>query len=323
MVFSILYIEKRTMKKYLLLRNNHESGPYSIETIASIDLGPLDLIWVEGESTAWKYPEEIEELKGLAHSHSGSKKCAGQERRNIFVSLPAVDHEVETTSEQQEVVFVMEPEIAFEKNEEKSLPEFKENYRVSNIKKPVWSKKFFQFSNEVNIAAIFIGAVLSAIMIKKMVDGLSPTSLESTATAIPIIDREIEKQPDETIRNAIVTEIVPVYKNIPAKTSKPGNIKKQLKIKTNNYKVGLFGGINGLQLTVFNNSSQFVDKVIVSLDYLRANGIAVQSENISFSSIKPLGSQTITIPGSKRGVKVRYKILKAYTHNYKADLKQA
>jgi hypothetical protein len=311
------------MKKYLLLRNNHESGPYSIETITSIELGPLDLIWVEGESTAWKYPEEIEELKGMAHYDSDSKNGVGQERSNVFVLFPPAEDEVETTSGKHEVVSVMQPALALVKNEEKPFPEFKENYRVSSQKKPVWSKKFFQFSNEVNIAAIFIGAVLSAIMIKKMVDGLSSSSLEATARAIPIIDREIEKQPDENIRNAIVTEIVPVYKNIPSKTSKPGNVKKQLRVKTNNYKVGLFGGINGLQLTVFNNSSQFVDRVIVSLDYLRANGAVVQSENISFSSIKPLGAQTISIPGSKRGVKVRYKILKAYTHNYKADLKQA
>ena len=91
---------------------------------------------------------------------------------------------------------------------------------------------------------------------------------------------------------------------------------------TNNYKVGLFGGINGLQLTVFNTSNQVVDKVIVGLDYLKQNGVVVQSENVSFSSIKPKGAKTIAIPGSNRGVKVRYKILKVSSHDYKADLKQ-
>ena len=108
----------------------------------------------------------------------------------------------------------------------------------------------------------------------------------------------------------MVTEIVPVYKNSPAKTTKKVNLKKQLQVSTNNYKVGLFGGINGLQLTVFNTSPQVVDKVIVALDYLRPNGAVVQSENIAFTSIKPKGAQTIAIPGSNRGVKVKYKIVK-------------
>jgi len=77
-----------------------------------------------------------------------------------------------------------------------------------------------------------------------------------------------------------------------------------------------------LQLTVFNISPQVVDKVIVALDYLRPNGAVVQSENIEFPSIKPKGAQTISIPGSNRGVKVQYKILKVFAHDYKADLKE-
>jgi len=310
------------MKKYLLLRNNHESGPHSIEQLASIGLFPLDLIWIENESTAWKYAEEIEALKPLISYISTSQNRSQEKSEKVFVALPPnfsrnrniIDEEYASLP-----VNTMEPVL--ETNYVRPLEELKENYRTSNQKKPIWDKKIFQSSNGASVAAVFIGVVLGAIMIKKMVDGYVPSSTEQ-ATAIPIIDREIEKQPQENIRNAIVTEIVPVYKNIPAKKSKPGNIRKQLKIKTNNYKVGLFGGINGLQLTVFNSSPQFVDKVVVVLDYLRPNGVVVQSENVSFSSIKPMGAQTISIPGSNRGVKVRYKILKVYTHNYKADVKE-
>lgn len=305
------------MKKYLLLRNNHESGPHSIETIASLGLLPLDLIWIEGESTAWKYPEEIEELEHLV-----SKDFVQQERKNVFVSLPPSDEGVVQINEEYTETPVADTVSCIEKNEEQPLPEFRENYRASNQKKPIWSKKIFQFSNEMNVAAVFIGVVLGAIVIKQLVDGVAPTSLEATATAIPIFDREIEKQPDANIKNAIVKEIVPVYKKSHSKSSKPANIKKQLKIETNKYKVGLFGGINDLQLTVFNSSTQFVDRVVVALDYLRPNGVVVQSENVSFSAIKPLGAQTITIPASNRGVKVRYKIIKVSAHNLKADTRE-
>jgi hypothetical protein len=54
------------MKKFLLLRNNKQSGPYSTEELQQMGLKPYDLIWVEGKSAAWRYPGEVEELKSFA-----------------------------------------------------------------------------------------------------------------------------------------------------------------------------------------------------------------------------------------------------------------
>lgn len=47
-------------KVYLLLRENHQSGPYSIDELKQQHLLPTDLVWVEGQSHAWRYPSEIE-----------------------------------------------------------------------------------------------------------------------------------------------------------------------------------------------------------------------------------------------------------------------
>lgn len=54
------------MKKFLLLRSNKQSGPYSAEELQQMGLKAYDLIWVEGKSAAWRYPGEIEELKAFA-----------------------------------------------------------------------------------------------------------------------------------------------------------------------------------------------------------------------------------------------------------------
>lgn len=54
------------MSSYLLLRNNKESGPFTIEEIQGISLKAYDLIWVVGKSAAWRYPGEIPELKSFA-----------------------------------------------------------------------------------------------------------------------------------------------------------------------------------------------------------------------------------------------------------------
>ena len=54
------------MSSYLLLRNNEESGPFTIEEIKGMSLKTYDLLWVVGKSAAWRYPGEINELKSFA-----------------------------------------------------------------------------------------------------------------------------------------------------------------------------------------------------------------------------------------------------------------
>lgn len=54
------------MTKYLLLRDNRQTGPYSAAELAIHGLKPYDLVWLEGKSAAWRYPSEIEELKPFA-----------------------------------------------------------------------------------------------------------------------------------------------------------------------------------------------------------------------------------------------------------------
>jgi hypothetical protein len=54
------------MSSYLLLRNNKESGPFTMEEIKGMALKPYDLLWVVGKSAAWRYPGEITELKSFA-----------------------------------------------------------------------------------------------------------------------------------------------------------------------------------------------------------------------------------------------------------------
>ena len=54
------------MPSYRLLRNNKESGPYSLNDLVAFGLKPYDLVWVDGRSAAWRYPSEIGELKDFA-----------------------------------------------------------------------------------------------------------------------------------------------------------------------------------------------------------------------------------------------------------------
>ena len=48
--------------RYLLLRNNKQSGPYSIDELIGQQLKPTDLVWTEGKSRSWLHPYEMEEF---------------------------------------------------------------------------------------------------------------------------------------------------------------------------------------------------------------------------------------------------------------------
>ncbi len=56
------------MSSYLLLRNNKESGPFTMDEVQGMSLKTYDLIWVVGKSAAWRYPGEIPELTSFAPS---------------------------------------------------------------------------------------------------------------------------------------------------------------------------------------------------------------------------------------------------------------
>jgi len=311
------------MKKYFLLRNNRQSGPYSFEQMSSIGLLPLDLVWIEETSTSWKYPEEIDELKPLIREENESIPVVDSWVKKDQTSVPLFHDFNQDKQEQTNKNSVSVPAInEMPETVSNDREELKENYRIP-LQQKIFREKPAERSKHIStIAAVCLGVMVGALIIKKWVDG-SASDTTPVTVAAPFIDRQPVQEPNENFKNALVTEIVPVYKANPKKSRKTADIRKQLKLQTNDYKVGLFGGINGLQLTVFNTSSQFVDKAIIAIDYLKPNGRIVQSENILFTSIKPKAAQTIAIPGSDRGVKVRYKILKIYSHHYKADLKQA
>lgn len=50
-------------KVYLLLRSNQQKGPFSLDELLQFDLQPHDLVWIEGRSAGWYYPQEIDALR--------------------------------------------------------------------------------------------------------------------------------------------------------------------------------------------------------------------------------------------------------------------
>jgi serine/threonine-protein kinase len=105
------------------------------------------------------------------------------------------------------------------------------------------------------------------------------------------------------------------------KKAKHKDISSYVKLKANDFKVGLFGGIKNLELTVSNSSDELIDKVSVVVDILKPSGAILESKSFQFYELRPYSIQMISVPATKRGVKVHYYITNIVSRQVKAEIK--
>ncbi|RYZ25538.1 MAG: hypothetical protein EOO10_18015 [Chitinophagaceae bacterium] len=181
-------------KVYLLLRNNQQTGPYSLEEIIQFDLKPFDLIWIEGRSAGWYYPQEIQALQPhlsfLKHPttppvinpvSSVEKPKAETEPKKVFVSMPSNTVAEKPTpkpsfsSPNNDLnVLPKTPEPVFAKREteelttaySKSLQEVETDYMNWVYKKKKNRKSPVSVKGAV-VACLFVGVVFAGWMIVK------------------------------------------------------------------------------------------------------------------------------------------------------------
>lgn len=97
------------MSKYLLLRNNKQAGPYTLDEIRAMALKAYDLVWVEGKSAAWRYPGEIEELKSFAPP-------VEEQPFDRFFKKPVQEEQSTTSNKQSTVNTTKQPTVEVEKS---------------------------------------------------------------------------------------------------------------------------------------------------------------------------------------------------------------
>jgi hypothetical protein len=86
------------------------------------------------------------------------------------------------------------------------------------------------------------------------------------------------------------------------------NIRDLVSVKSNNYIRGTFGGISGLELTVYNNSNYLIDEVSVELQIMKPSEQPLRTDIITFKNISANGAVTVKVPDSQRGIRVDYRI---------------
>jgi len=129
-------------------------------------------------------------------------------------------------------------------------------------------------------------------------------------------------KPKATVKKAVVlpenlaVEAVAVPETITTtpevKTDKPAdkeairqNIAKKIYISTNDYKVGMFGGIDDVKITVHNGSEYPVDLVVVDVSYIQSNKKSYKTESLQFKDIAANSSITMAAPKTNKGIKIQ------------------
>jgi hypothetical protein len=282
------------MKKYLLLQDDVQSGPFSIEEIKSKSLQSTDLVWVLGVSNGWTYASEIEELAGMVQDQPGTnaiQSSVANSSLNKNISIPDLKTKYR-----------------------RSLSDIKEMY-VQHLQKSDKTKKY----KFCLAAAAFAILVLGGLLIKKIVDG--PKEIEVKVADVSSAPSGEGVTNSENFQNALSKEFVPVEVPKPKKP-KPKDLKKMVAVETNDYHVRLLGGINDLKLTVQNYSDIILDKVVIRVDYLKPKGGIVNSEEIIAQDIKPMESKILEVPPSSRGVKIKYSVISVHSKEYKSLLEE-
>lgn len=210
------------MANYLLLRDNKESGPYSLDELLKLGLKAYDLVWIQNKSAAWRYPSEVEELKTFApaieeqpfdrffkknfeektNTVQEEKHEVASSAKTVFVKTPSPKIELpkteiivpplpEKTYQRVKTITVTESPVNAETKFAQPLEEIKEMYVKSLQERKSKAARKSQVIKTIKRTSVFlyvlalgvlIGLTLYPKVFKKNIAQQQPGDLQSSST---------------------------------------------------------------------------------------------------------------------------------------------
>lgn len=331
------------MQHYRLLRNNSESGPYTQQDLINLGLKEYDLIWMEGKSSSWKYPSEIEGLKAYAppvtedlyvifHTPKQVRQPVTTTTNNNNTK-PAAPANSKTGS--RRYVSVILPSAG---SAEAITPKPRIEPAIpANVTTTVSGITHSTQTNLVSIHAEKVAARTeefqadSSIAFPEPVSHKSATNRYLLATAFLLLlatgiyfgTESREKSiaaPDNADRlpaNLVsLTSSVEEPVNTEERLSLPPNkqldfaaVKRFVQVTPAKFKVGFFGGIGNLSLLVKNSGTARLTNIVIAVDYLNADKTIDYTENISIPALDPQKTISVDAPDSQKGIAIQTRII--------------
>jgi hypothetical protein len=367
------------MEHYYILRNNQESGPFTVKELKANGLFTTDLVWQDGESTCWKHPEEFDELKSLAKTPAPKPLVI---RKSPLIASPSNDVQQQVSSSSiaySSTSYAQEEDWKWQEEEILTAPSFealKQKHAAKPKQRKVWKQPVNIAANLFGLVVLLLGVSMAAFMVKKAVDSIDweptvetaeahsiePDGLHRSNASHAALAAAMHLPAPDTTRLAVMEKVLvespkPESKkpimilaaDHPAEqTQTSGNVASAeadqaskpvaeteeteasaspkeaenekaagdeksaiaaLQVSTNEYSVGMFGGISNLELTINNPSSKTVEKALVEVDFLKPNGKVVHTQTVEVAGIAAGGAKKVPVPNSSRGVSVRYRVV--------------
>jgi hypothetical protein len=261
----------------LLLRDNRQSGPYSLEELRALPLRTTDLVWIEHTSTQWEYAKEVDALRDAVKPYAAPR----------YEPRPWPREEVKPES----VKLQPPPFRLNERNaavEAKVLPMPRRRRETSGL----WIMAL--------MAMLFFGA----FVVKKLVEHTP----NNTATMTPVALRiPAEKDTDDNLayHNAITTETVYGGPDAVALRTAIDNLKKYVRIQPVQSRLNPVRAVQDTELEIINGTAEDLDKIDVEVTWLKSNGKVKKTETFAVHNISALSKKILVIPGN---AKIRYKV---------------
>jgi DNA-binding NarL/FixJ family response regulator len=116
------------MLAYLLLRDNIQSGPYSLEELKLAGIRSTDMLWIEGRSSEWRYVDEIEELQAFVDATKENGGIFSKSNNTLLIHHEEDDGSVTRQSNQADI----SPFLQTETNTKSDEQPTQENEKVAN-----------------------------------------------------------------------------------------------------------------------------------------------------------------------------------------------
>lgn len=292
------------MKQYLLLRDNRQSGPWTLAQMEAMTLRPNDLVWVEGGNPSWNHPGDIPELAAWVREESYEER---ESRRLALCTRSPQEHDAGFL----EPVF-LSPEL------------FPERLRKPASRRiPVWKRHLMKpSSGALNMLAVFVGLIFFALMMKKMVDGFSEGPSHDLPVAYASAGAYEARQ--DGLQHALSREVIPSDEDLekmpPPLSTRPKDIKQQIRMKVVPNTTPDSLASQRVQIRFYNGSPHFVEKLTIRVEFLRRDSVT-GSTLMTVSALPSFGEKQAWVTIPEAGIRVKPHVRSVYSSEYRQALK--
>jgi hypothetical protein len=299
------------MQQYRLLRNNQESGPYTEQDLIALGLKAYDLIWMEGRSSSWKYPSELDPLKAYAPPVTDDLYVLFHTPKKVRQSAVYTSTSTQVISNKRYVSVILPATAQKKVTRITTMPraEPPPNLLATDMPESVFAYPAppeEKSKHRFLIAGAFLALLAGGIYLgtsSKTDLAKSPDVADQVTGSLVSLTSAVNETPAPLTNS---NDPAPLPKN---NLLEFAALKRFIQVKSSDYDNGFFGGIANLNLTVKNTGKQRLTDIVVAVDYLLRDKTIHHSENISIPLLLPGDSRTVAAPESKDGVAVKTRII--------------